>query len=460
MLRKLSLRGAFSNGTVVALSCAMRSSTVCCGAVKRCDAASLPATATQYSSSHMVVALRRYVGQAAPVGVVELSQCNIRTEFEECKLPVLLLFHITNNPDVVEYTKHVVHQVREANRRYQQSALDVFSEEKGADRGLALKLCLIDCQKEHLIAERYHINPHQFPMMMFTMNRENLDKLTGIVPEVQVKEAVDAFVEYALKRRKDEKDGKPAVEIPKGATISRSDNDEENAMTLLQVAHQKLRVKEIVKAQELYEKALAKATAATETFKATIGFDRKKQTPEQWTRLRQFGNYNAIAQSMSGLAMCEMAKRNYSKGLETVTSIREMFPHATKDLRDVAEAVVRIELIFVAKFDLDKDNYVTLLKYENLQNDPVTFYEQHVKLAVAHVLDKKHRAAIIECVKLIRAEPKLLPALKAGGVVDQDCVLSNNVSTPARRVAFLIFEVLGAHHETTLEGRKMLEPYL
>lgn len=413
-----------------------------------------------FASPTTVAAHRNYVGQATPVGVVEISQRNIRAEFEDCTVPVLLLFHITNNPEVVEYTKHVIHQVKEANRRHQQSALDLFDDEKGADRGLAVKLCMVDCQKEHPIAERYHINPHQFPMILFVLKKENLDRLSGVVPEVQVKEAVDAFIEYAVKRRQDEKDGKTEVNAGKKITMNRSDNDEENAMTLLQVAHQKLRLKEIPKAQELYEKALSKATAATDAFKTTIGFDRKKQSQEQWSRLRQFGNYNAMAQSTAGLAMCEMAKRNYSKGLELATSIREQFPHATKDLRDVAEAVVRIELLFVSKFDLDKDNYVTLLKYENLQNDPLTFYEQHVKLAVAHVLDKKHRAAIIECVKLIRSEPKLLPALKAGGIVEKDCMLSNNVSTPARRVVFLIFEVLGPHNETTLEGRKMLEPYL
>ena len=146
-----------------------------------------------------------------------------------------------------------------------------------------------------------------------------------------------------------------------------------------------------------------------------------------------------------------------------VSRIRSEFPYATKDLRDVAEAVVRIELLFVSGYDLDTDNYISLLKFEDLQNDPVTFYQQRVKLAVAHVLDKKHRSAILECVKLIRAEPKLLPALKSGKVVEEDACLTGEgraAATPARRVLFLIFEVLGNMHETTVEGRKMVEPYL
>jgi tetratricopeptide (TPR) repeat protein len=242
--------------------------------------------------------------------------------------------------------------------------------------------------------------------------------------------------------------------------IKRTDNDDENAMTLLQVAHQKLRLKEIVKAQELYSKSLKLATEATNAFKESIGWHTKKHTDEMWLKLRRNAQYNAMAQASAGLAMCEMANRNFAPALEIVTKIREDFPYATKDLKDVTEAIVRIELVFAAKFDLDKDNYVTLMKFEDSEEDPVKFYEQHVKLAVAHVIDKKHRAAIIECVRLIRSESKLLPVLKQAGVVEKDAVLASNVSTPARRVIFLIFEVLGPHHETTIEGRKMLEPYL
>lgn len=420
------------------------------------------------SIRHQISSLGGASAKKPSNGVVFITQKNIKEEFEETSLPVLLYFHITNNPDVVAYTDTLIHHVTEANRRHQQSSLDLGG--TGPDRGLVLKLCLVDCQREHLIAERYHISPHQFPLVLFCWKKNYLDRLSGLVTEAQVKEAVDAFIDFVAEKIREnpvkpsstnnQKTGDGVNVVSSDGRIKRTDNDDENAMTLLQVAHQKLRLKEIVKAQELYGKALKLATEATDLFKVSIGFDTKKRTDDMWLKLRRNGHYNAMAQARAGLAMCEMANRNFTAGLEMVTKLREDFPFATKDLKDVTEAIVRIELVFAANFDLDKDNYVTLMKFEDSETDPVRFYEQHVKLAVAHVLDKKHRAAIIECVRLIRSEAKLLPALKAAGVVEKDCVLAANVSTPARRVIFLIFEVLGAHHETTIEGRKMLEPYL
>lgn len=445
-------------------------------------------------------------------GVITTSHRNIADELES-PLPILLYFHITNHPDVVEYTKQLAAQVRDANHRYRDKALEVFAEayvpsmyQSNAvkamfqrEKGLALKLLCIDCQKEPVIAQKYNIDPHQFPMLLFCQNKTYLDRLSGMVPEVQAKEAIDLFVKHAceeaIKQAKKRREVAAAeraaektvgAEVPKGggpqpqqrfsqasaassaagsqSGLHRMDNDDENPMTLLQVAHQKLRVKEIVRARQLYAKSLKMAQEMTAERKVKMGFDgKRRETKEMWDDLRRDGAYNACAQSMAGLAMCEVAERRYSDGLAMVSRIRSEFPYATKDLRDVAEAVVRIELLFVSGYDLDTDNYISLLKFEDLQNDPVTFYQQRVKLAVAHVLDKKHRAAILECVKLIRAEPKLLPALKSGKVVEEDASLTGEgraAATPARRVLFLIFEVLGNMHETTVEGRKMVEPYL
>eukprot|EP00331_Platyophrya_macrostoma_P016225 CAMPEP_0176473544 /NCGR_PEP_ID=MMETSP0127-20121128/42372_1 /TAXON_ID=938130 /ORGANISM="Platyophrya macrostoma, Strain WH" /LENGTH=391 /DNA_ID=CAMNT_0017868565 /DNA_START=204 /DNA_END=1379 /DNA_ORIENTATION=+ len=376
------------------------------------------------SARHQISTLGGGAAKKPNTGVVEITQKNIKQEYEESRVPILLYFHITNNPDVVAYTETLKHQVTEANRRYQQT-IPFDSGDTSPDRGLAIKLCLVDCQREHVIAERYHISPHQFPLILFCWKKECLDRLSGMVTEAQVKEAIDAFVDFVAEQIRlkpatasttgnssNAKSGNGINIVSTDGRIKRTDNDDENAMTLLQVAHQKLRLKEIVKAQELYGKALKLATESTDQFKVSIGFDTKKRTDEMWLKLRRNGHYNAMAQARAGLAMCEMANRNFAAGLEMVTKLREDFPFATKDLKDVTEAIVRIELVFASKFDLDKDNYVTLMKFEDVEEDPVRFYEQHVKLAVAHVFDKKHRAAIIECVRLIRSEAKLLPALK------------------------------------------------
>eukprot|EP00388_Colpodella_angusta_P040294 GDKK01049797.1.p1 GENE.GDKK01049797.1~~GDKK01049797.1.p1 ORF type:complete len:125 (-),score=26.92 GDKK01049797.1:96-470(-) len=120
----------------------------------------------------------------------------------------------------------------------------------------------------------------------------------------------------------------------------------------------------------------------------------------------------------------------------------------------------RIELLFLTNFDLEKDNYVSLMKREELLNDPVAFYLTNVKLAAAHVFEKRHNAGIEECLKLIRTEPKLLGELKKAGVVAQDASLGQKDATPARKVIFLIFEALGNNNEHVIAARKKLSAYL
>ncbi|KAF8278524.1 hypothetical protein TcBrA4_0113990 [Trypanosoma cruzi] len=391
----------------------------------------------------------------ARLGVVQFTSRNINDEMSS-KVPLFLYFHVPNNPDVVAYTERLSVQVDAANRRLQSSGISDKYQEFGKDRGLAIKLGLVDCLREVGLTEKFSVDPHMFPIVYFVRNKVYADKMVGIVPESQVKEAIDAFIDYAVEESKNEMSGTSVFQ-----KVKRSDEDDENAMTLLNVAHTRLKNKEIPKARELFKKAYGMAMAETQVAREKLGFSReRKVTQEMWERLKREGCYNVSPQALCGLAMCAMATKDNAEAQSIVQRVREEFPFATRDLRDVAEAVNRIELLIIADFDVEKDNYVSLLTYDDLTHDPAALYRQHLKLAVAHFVEKRHHKGIEECLRLIRAEPKLLPALKEAGVVPQDLVLGPHAKTPARQVILGIFEALGSSNEQTITGRQLLQRYL
>ncbi|KAH9584271.1 hypothetical protein LSM04_006455 [Trypanosoma melophagium] len=389
------------------------------------------------------------------LGIVHFNSRNIKDEMTS-KVPLFLYFHVPNNPDVAAYTERLMGQVDAANRRLKNSNMSEAYQEFGKDRGLAIKLGLVDCVKEVALTEQYGVDPHMFPLVYFVRNKVYVDKMVGIVPESQIKEAIDAFIDYAIEETKNEMSGNSVFQ-----KVKRTDEDDENAMTLLTVAHTKLKNKEIPKARELFTKAYHMASKDIQAARERLGFTKeKKVTQEMWERLKREGCYNVSPQALCGLAMCAMITKDTLEAKRIVQNIREEFPFATRDLRDVAEAVVRIELLLLTNFDVEKDNYVSLLTYDELHNDPAALYQQHLKLAVAHFVEKRHHKGIEECLRLIRAEPKLLPALKEAGIVAADTVLGPQSKTPARQVILGIFEALGNTNEHTIKGRQMLQSYL
>ncbi|RNF04967.1 uncharacterized protein Tco025E_07877 [Trypanosoma conorhini] len=391
----------------------------------------------------------------ARLGVVHFNSRNINDEMSS-KVPLFLYFHVTNNSEVAAYTERLSVQVDAANHRLRGSGIADKYQEFGKDRGLAIKLGLVDCLREAGLTEKFSVDPHMFPIVYFVRNKVYADKMVGIVPESQVKEAIDAFIDYAIEESKNEMSGTSVFQ-----KVQRSDEDDENAMTLLNAAHTRLKNKEIPKARELFKKAYDMATRETQAARERLGFAKeKKVTRDMWERLKREGCYNVSPQALCGLAMCAMVSKDAAEAQRIVQQVREEFPFATRDLRDVAEAVVRIELLIIADFDVEKDNYVSLLTYDDLTHDPAALYRQHLKLAVAHFVEKRHHKGIEECLRLIRAEPKLLPALKAAGVVPEGLVLGPHAKTPARQVILGIFEALGNTNEHTIMGRQMLQTYL
>ncbi|KAG8343012.1 hypothetical protein TRVL_06157 [Trypanosoma vivax] len=389
------------------------------------------------------------------LGVVDLSAKNINEEMAS-KVPLFLYFHVANNSDVAAYTRRLVGQVDAANRRLQNNNMGEVYQEFGKDSGLAIKLGLVDCVRNATLTQQFNVEPQMFPIVYFVRNKVYADKMVGIVPEAQIKEAIDAFIEYATQESKNEMEGNSVFQ-----KVKRSDEFDENPMTLLNAAHTRLKNKEIPKARELFQKAYDRAVEETNKACERLGIGReKKMTQEAWERLKREGSYNASPQALCGIAMCAMASKDAVEAQRVVKQIRQEFPYATRDLRDVAEAVVRIELLVIADFDVDKDNYATLLTYDDLTSDPVALYRQRLKLAVAHFVEKRHHKGIEECLRLIRAEPRLLPALKEAGMVPAEMVLGPNAKTPARQVILGIFEALGNSNEHTIKGRELLQSFL
>ena len=387
-------------------------------------------------------------------GVLTLTAQNVSTELKS-KVPTLLYFHVTNHPEVGEYTKNLSEQITLANRNNRMQARNY--EATGEDRDLSVRLATIDCLKEQALAQQFGIDPNQFPLVLFLYNQQIIDRLVGIIPESQIKDAVTAFMAYAQGEVANKKEGKGPGGIEK---VNRMDNDDENILTLIQTAQKKLKDKDFIKGEALYQKAIDIGREKVQEAKVRLSLDKKKMTPELFDKLKADPHYFALAQALAGMGMCHCAQKRFEEAKVIVDELRNDFPTAIKELRDVAEAVVRIELLFLTNFDLEKDNYVSLMKREELLNDPVEFYLTNVKLAAAHVFEKRHASGIDECLRLIRTEPKLLPALKKAGVVPEDASLGQKDATPARKVLFLIFEALGNNNEHVVAARKKLSAYL
>lgn len=389
-----------------------------------------------------------------PLGVVQVTSANISAEMDS-RVPLLLYFMVTNHPEVTQYTELLYHQVDQANRRHKGGNFGDLYQEFGKDAGLAIKLGMVDCLQEPGLMTKFYIDPHMFPLIYFMRNKVFCDKLVGVVTESHVKEAVEAFIEYATAEAKSEADGTSVFQ-----KLKRQDNDDENAMTLVATAHTKMQAGETAKSKELFEKALRMSMQDMEVVKQRYGVPNKKMTRELWAKLKREPCYNTAPEALCGLAMCAMSAKNRDEAFRIAARVREEFPFAAQDLRSVAEALVRIELIQLVDYDPDKDTYMRLLKFDELVSEPAEFYRQHLKRAVAFYVEGVAGQAVEECLRLIRAEPKLLPALKESGIVAKDLHLGPSAVTPARQVIRAIFEALGPTNEHVEKGRKLLQLYL
>ena len=389
---------------------------------------------------------------SAPSGIVQVTEKNFNSEIKSA-VPILLYFHVLSHPEVAKFTKSLMQQVAQSNRSFVAEA-ELFGG-VGPEKGMAIKLLMVDCDKERALAANFGISAERFPLIQFLWNLMTVDKLVGIVPEANIVEVIANFIKYGVDQVQSKKDGTDVV-----SKFQKSSPDEENVMTLIQAAIQKLKENEYGKALTLFEKAITSAEVHIVQLKSKLGLDKKKMTPEMLQKLKVDPQYLGLPQALAGRALTLVSLKRWDEAVAQVVKIREDHAWAVRDLRDVAEAVVRIELVGITNFDLEKDNYGTLLKKEEFIGDIGTFYVNQVKLATFHWLEKSPDKAIDECLRIIRMEPKILQQLKVAGVVSPECSLKANNSTPARKVLFLFFEALGNSHELVVAARKKMSAFM
>lgn len=360
----------------------------------------------------------------------------------------MLYFHVASHPDVVEYTTVLKRQIAAANKEHR---------DNNADAGVLVKLAMVDCEKERLLAEQFNISPQAFPIVFFLIDGKVADRMIGVVPEPQIRDSILALVKYAAEVRA----AQPEAPLPVGKTpIDKVDMDEENVMTLLHSGHRLIKdKKDFAKAQKMFEKALTIAEPKIEQLKKDVGLNVKKITPAIWEKMKKDPNYSAYPNILGGLIACSMLQGDRQRGRELAKRIRDEFPWAMKGMKDVAEVVVRVEMYDLVDYH-DEDDTSSLMKIPETLDDPKKFYENKLRLVAAFFFERRYESAIEECLRLVRAELKLLPELKKHKVVDADASLSAAQSTPARKALFLIFDALGNEDELVIRGRKKMAAFM
>merc|ERR1719502_2049330 len=100
-------------------------------------------------------------------------------------------------------------------------------------------------------------------MMMFVGHGRVIDKMYGVVPEAQLRQAFTAFTDWFAANRgsvapgsKEDLEAKRRAELGEDPEkLSRLDEHEENAMTLQQAAIRKVQAKDYAKGYELFTKS-------------------------------------------------------------------------------------------------------------------------------------------------------------------------------------------------------------
>lgn len=382
------------------------------------------------------------------IGVTHVTQETFSVEVGRVMSPVMVLFHHTKDSEVVAYATSVANQVSNVNMQLAQEAIAAAGGDADMQPQVAVKLCLVNVLKEPDLALQFQAGGNMFPIIFYCHKGRAIDKLIGMVGEVHIRETILSLLKYA--KETDEKEGGPSsATIPQRP--NRLDEDDENVVTLINVAIQKARDKEYGKAEELFKKALKIAEAEVSKLKLKHGLDKRKMTPEIHAAMKKDAHVLAIPQARVGLAMVAMSRQKLKEAAAICKSVREEYPWAASELKTVAESLTRVEIMDLAELKAT-DNMIMLLRDAEHISDAVCFYKNQVKLAALLFFEHKSKAALTELLRIIRSEAKMLPQLREGGVVGPDAPAGQN--TPARRCLFLMFEALGNHNEDVVAARK------
>lgn len=400
--------------------------------------------------------LRGYVRRGTPtapllpLGTIIVNPDNYRTEVDRSALPVLVYYHTTHLEECVKFTKSLQGQVERVNRENSMSKKRV---EGTGQLALAVKLAMIDVDKELFLAEKFQSQTEPMPQIHFVFEGRKVDEMTGFVTEGHIRHAIEAFIEGAAKMAEERLTGRGPY-----ALIGKMSTDEENALTLLQKA-KKLMMEpgQAPKVRELCDKAIAMCEESLDKQKKELGVGKKKMTPEMLHVVRANPHYSALPLAHSLYAMSYQSEQKVDEARRRCELIREKFPLAVSALREVSETLVRIELQNMTNFDPKADNYISLLKHAKHFDDPVKFYWNQVKLSVCHYFEGRAAAAVKELLRVVRVEPQLMAELEASGAVTKEEMAKDRMSTPARKVLVKILDVLGPFDPLTDETREKLQ---
>jgi thioredoxin-like negative regulator of GroEL len=425
-----------------------------------------------------------------PAGCLNVDALNIEKEITRSDVPTMLYFHVTSHPEILAYTQMLCNQVADINREaaLRQSQTGTGSDPRAATGEapkLAVKLGLLNCEKEAALAQQFRINPHQFPLLYFLIRGNMVDQAVGIMEEIQIRDALVQFIDYyaknvgpdgkiatqnqqAKQQQQQQQQQQSGSNEPNQSKPQRIDEDDENPVTLLQAAVRKIHEKDYSKGTMLLNKAEEQALPGANKLKEALGVGKKKMTPEMLERMRKDPSVMVLPQIMCARAMMALGRKRYDDAFAHVETLRRDYPWAPRDSRVVADALCRIEMIRLADYDIDRDNYITLMKNDEQIHDPLDFYFSQIKLACCHYFERHADRALEELLKVVRMEPKIMKQLKDAGYLDKWAQWSSpgerasgaNTSTLARRLLFLVFEAVGNDHQMVVAARKRLAAYL
>ena len=344
---------------------------------------------------------------------------------------MLLYFHVRSHPRVLDFTKTVLSVIE----KYHKAALEEFGVDgaelpPGRDKVERKKprpmiiLGLVDCECEVDVAQQFGVNANAFPLILFLHKGRPLDRLVGVMTEVQVADAVNAMSDFCNKQEEEQEMlAKQAATTassdhgPAGGLNKQLEGDEENAGTLLALGIHMMREGKSSKSRQLFEKGIVVAEEKINELKHKHALHKKRLTPETETILRKDANYKAQAHLMMGLALLDHKCGNLDAAYEASLLVREKFPHAAKDQQEVANLMAYIELSYLARYDEKVDDVAKLSMDSKSLDQPCAFYRNQLKLCVAHFTNKHFDLCLDELLRLIRAERKIMPALIEGCIV-------------------------------------------
>ena len=385
-----------------------------------------------YSTSSSPLATAMTPEALTTQSVTNITAFNFEKEIVKSNVPTLLVFGMDSAPESKTYTAAVKAQVIERNKK---------------EGSVVVRLATVNCERELAIAKQFRVDQFGIPLTFFLFKGQMIDRAGGVLEEVHVRNAIDAFL-TVVRTKLSPLDNTLTERAEQQQRLS---EDEENPLTLIKKGMQMLQDQkkvEISKAVDLFNKALEQCKEPIADLKKSLGVGQKKVTPEMHNKLKENVFIQASAKANAMLAICELSSHKLKKAQEHTQLIRNEYPWAIKEFREIADAVTRVEMMILVDFDLTLHNYGSLLKKSEAVNDPDQFYTLHLRLAVAHYLEKKPHLCIEELLKLIRAEPKLGKSPK------------NGETSPARKLILMVFEALGPDDERVIEGRRKLSTYL